>query len=155
MTSLVEITRDNFHRFQNRILEIERISFPTPWTAGSFREEMEKAVSHIRAVTVGDSLAGYLCFWMFADEIHLMNIAVHPENRRNGIGRQLLESMIRTGLSHEVQVVWLEVRPSNSPARLMYHRAGFRNIGQRPKYYRDTGEDAIVMCLRLFDNNDK
>jgi ribosomal-protein-alanine N-acetyltransferase len=76
-----------------------------------------------------------------------MNIAVRPGLRRQGLGRMLLGRMIAFAKSERVCAVWLEVRPSNVIARKLYEKMGFTEAGRRPKYYRDTQEDAIIMCL--------
>jgi ribosomal-protein-alanine N-acetyltransferase len=149
MISLVEITEKNFQLFQRYILAIENASFPSPWTLNAFRQELNKVVSHFWALTVDEVLAGYICFWIFAGEIHLMNIAVYPKMRRKGFGCYLLAKMIEVGKSRMIGKAWLEVRPSNVRARALYQKMGFRETGRRPRYYADTNEDAIAMSLPL------
>lgn len=149
MISVIEITHENFHRFQDRIMDIERVSFPSPWSANAFSQELNRPLSTFWALLVGQTLAGYICFWVIADEIHLMNIAIHPAMRRRGLGRYLLTRMIRAGVSKGVRRVWLEVRPSNLTARHLYLLTGFTESGRRRRYYSDTNEDAIIMSLQL------
>jgi ribosomal-protein-alanine N-acetyltransferase len=150
MISLVKITEKNFLPFQHHILEIENSSFPSPWTLHAFRQELSRVISQFWALTVDEMLAGYICFWIFAGEIHLMNIAVHPKMRRKGFGVYLLTAMIEVGKSRAIGKAWLEVRPSNVKAQALYRKMGFREIGRRPRYYTDTNEDAIIMSLHLF-----
>jgi ribosomal-protein-alanine N-acetyltransferase len=152
MIRLLEITEENFEHFQSPILEIEKSSFPSPWGLNAFAEEINRPISHFWALLVGEALEGYICFWTFSGEAHLMKIAVHPEVRGKGFGRYLLSKMIELGRSMAVQTVWLEVRPSNAVARGLYTKMGFRETGRRPRYYRDTNEEAIVMCLPLLDS---
>lgn len=152
MTSLVDITIDNFDRFQDDILEIEKSSFLSPWSRNAFREELTRQVSHLWALIVDGEVSGYICFWMCAGEIHVMNIAVHPKRRRQGLGRYLLTKMLEKGNSKGVKAAWLEVRPSNFIARVLYQKAGFTEKGRRSRYYRDTNEDAIVMSLSIFQD---
>jgi ribosomal-protein-alanine N-acetyltransferase len=149
MISLVDITPNNFHRFQGDILEIESVSFPSPWSLSAFRQEVNCALSHLWALLINTSFAGYICFWMFGGEIHLMNIAVHPLRRGKGLGSHLLNRMIEEGIAKGVETAWLEVRPSNLAAKGLYEKAGFKEISRRPQYYRDTNEDGIVMALSL------
>jgi ribosomal-protein-alanine N-acetyltransferase len=149
MISVVEITRDSFHRFQDSILAIEKVSFPSPWSLNAFSQELNRSVSNLWALLVDRKLGGYICFWVIADEIHLMNIAIHPSMRRRGLARYLLARMIREGVSKGVRRVWLEVRPSNVTARHLYQEAGFVETGRRHRYYSDTNEDAIIMSLLL------
>ncbi|MBW2095336.1 MAG: ribosomal protein S18-alanine N-acetyltransferase [Deltaproteobacteria bacterium] len=149
MISLIRVTANNFDRFAQEILAIEKVSFPSPWTLDAFREEVQRSFSSLWVLLDQDELVGYLCFWSMAGELHLMNIAVHPRRRGEGLGGMLLEKMITTGISDGADCALLEVRPSNRRARELYKNVGFREIGRRTRYYRDTGEDAILMALQL------
>lgn len=149
MSSLVEVTAGNFPIFQLDILEIERNSFPSPWSLNSFSTEIDLSISHFWATLIDAVIEGYICFWIFANETHLMNLAVHPEWRGKGLGERLLCKMIEVGISEGAKRAWLEVRPSNLVARSLYEKAGFKKVGFRPRYYRETNEDAIIMSLSL------
>ena len=149
MTVLVNITQGNYETYLDAIMEIERLSFPTPWSRNAFVQELTNPVSHLWALLAGGALSGYICFWMFDSEIQLINVAVHPEKRGNGLGLFLLEKMIETGVANGMHKIWLEVRTSNLPAQKLYDKLGFSTVGRRPLYYRDTNEDAILMSLSL------
>jgi ribosomal-protein-alanine N-acetyltransferase len=149
MTSLLEVTGENFSIFQWDILEIERKSFPFPWDFDSFAKEIDRPISHLWVSLIDEVLGGYICFWIFANETHLMNVAVHPEWRGKGLGERLLSKMIEVGISNGAETAWLEVRRSNLVARSLYRKAGFKELGFRPRYYRETNEDAIIMSLRF------
>ncbi len=149
MISLVDITTENFPLYQTKVMAIEGASFPSPWSLRVFRDEINNPVSHLRALILNEELGGYICYWMFGGEIHLMNIAIHPEKRGRGLGHYLLSKMIEEGISEGFETVWLEVRPSNVRATSMYRNAGFKEIARRPLYYKDTNEDGIVMSLSL------
>ncbi|MBW1798223.1 MAG: ribosomal protein S18-alanine N-acetyltransferase [Deltaproteobacteria bacterium] len=149
MSSLVEVTGGNFPIFQLDILEIERNSFPSPWDLSSFLSEIDRSISHFWGLLIDEVLEGYICFWIFANEAHLMNIAVHPKWRGKGLGERLLCKMIEVGISEGAKTAWLEVRPSNLVARSLYEKAGFKEVGFRPRYYKEKNEDAIIMSLPL------
>lgn len=149
MRRLFRLTPKDFPGFREAILAIERASFPTPWTVRAFEEEVRNPVSHLWVSTQEQQLEGYICFWVVAGEVHLMNVAVRPEIRRVGVGSLLLSKMIEAGISEGARCVWLEVRPSNRPALALYEKAGFREVGRRRRYYMDTGEDAVIMVLDL------
>ena len=149
MSSLVEVTGENFPIFQGDILEIERNSFPSPWDFNSFLSEIDRSISHFWVLLIDEVLEGYICFWIFANETHLMNIAVHPKWRGKGLGERLLCKMIEVGISEGAKTAWLEVRPSNLVARSLYEKAGFKEVGFRPRYYKETNEDAIIMSFTL------
>jgi [ribosomal protein S18]-alanine N-acetyltransferase len=135
-----------------RILEIERLAFPAPWTLASFERELTLPFSRIMLAIpetgAGASIAGFLCRWLIADECHILNIAVHPESRRLGIGSVLLTESINEAKSTGTNVITLEVRRSNLPARQLYRKFEFEERRLRRHYY-GPGEDAIVMELRF------
>jgi [ribosomal protein S18]-alanine N-acetyltransferase len=149
MTPIVEITTKNFHVYIDQILEIENRSFVSPWSRDSFQSEMKNPASFLWALIVNEAVVGYVCFWVFDSEIQIVNIAVNLNQRGQGFGRFLLEKLIEVGITKGVRSVWLEVRPSNLTAKGLYQKLGFEQMGRRPRYYRDTGEDAIVMSLKL------
>jgi ribosomal-protein-alanine N-acetyltransferase len=128
------------------VLSIERRSFQTPWSLAMFVLELSKP-SGICLCVPGDhgGLAGYLVCSRYADVWHLMNIAVSPDRRREGIATRLMENLFdEAGSSARFT---LEVRTSNRSAIAMYERFGFRPSGHRRRYYHDNGEDALVMWL--------
>jgi [ribosomal protein S18]-alanine N-acetyltransferase len=94
-------------------------------------------------------VAGYLCLWEVADEVHITNIAVHPAARRQGIARAMLGHVLDDAARRSLSLVGLEVRPTNVEARTLYESFGFRVVGRRRGYYYDTGEDALIMEARL------
>jgi len=152
MNTFLKITQKNFYTLKDDILLIEESSFLSPWSLHSFKEETKRVISHLWALKDRQTLAGYICFWLFGGEIHVMNIAVHPDKRGEGFGSHLLQKAISVGISKKIEKIWLEVRPSNYAARALYRKAGFLEIARRPRYYTDSNEDAIVMALHLLGN---
>ncbi len=130
-------------------MSIEAVSFPTPWSVNQFLVELKSPVSQLWVLSGAAGVRGYICFQLYCGELHLLNIAVHPEQRGRGLARRLLAGMIEVGKGEDVERAWLEVRPSNDAARGLYERAGFKEILRRRRYYMDTGEDAIIMALDL------
>lgn len=131
-----------------QVISIERRAFPTPWSLAMFVLELSKPSSIcLTGVEVegsrGGRLLGYAICSRYADVWHLMNIAVDPAHRRRGVGSALLRSLIERAGPQESYT--LEVRPSNPTAIALYERFGFRVAGTRPRYYQDTGEDAVIM----------
>ena len=128
------------------VLVIERASFSMPWSRGAFLYEIEQNQAARCWVGREDGrIVGYICLWEVADELHVTNVAVHPEARRRGIARGLLESVFARARAAGSRLVVLEVRPSNAEAVGLYESFGFRVVGRRRGYYYDTGEDAFVM----------
>jgi ribosomal-protein-alanine N-acetyltransferase len=143
--------RDATHRDLPRILEIERLAFPTPWSLSSFKRELTLPFSRLTVAIVdgkNPAAAGFLCRWLVADECHILNVAVHPDYRRVGVGAELMKLAIAEARARGASLVTLEVRRSNLPARSLYRKFEFEERRLRRHYY-GVGEDAIVMELRL------
>jgi ribosomal-protein-alanine N-acetyltransferase len=134
------------------VLEIERRSFAQPWSRAFFEKEL--ATPFARLLVVEEEgfprsrVVGYTCRWRVSDEIHLLNVAVHPERRGLGYGRELVTAVVEEARAGAGRVVFLEVRAGNVVARRLYRQLGFRDLGVRRGYY-GPGQDAIVMELRL------
>lgn len=141
------VVRDLAAEHLDGVMEIERQSFPTPWSRALFEEEVGRSFSHsiVALSDPGGEVLGYAVCWTVAEESHLLNIAVHPKARERGIGRLLLRECIRRGATSRSRSIYLEVRPANEPALALYRREGFRFVGIRRGYYTDTGEDALVL----------
>lgn len=134
----------------DEVMAIERAAFQTPWSRGAFRYELtQNRVARSLIVRMGRQLVGYLCLWEIGHEIHITNLAVHPSFRRRGVARLLLGRVLDDARKADVELVFLEVRPTNVEALGLYQRFGFSVIGRRKGYYFDTGEDALVMEARL------
>lgn len=141
-----------------RILEIERLGFPSPWTLASFQRELTLPFSRVIVAMPGTTdgrrhpqdaqILGFLCRWLIADECHILNICVHPDSRRLGIGAVLMREAILEAKTAGVNVVTLEVRRSNLAARQLYRKLEFEERRLRRHYY-GPGEDAIIMELRF------
>ena len=130
----------------DEVLAIEQASFAMPWSRGAFLYEMQQ--NRVARCWVGREdgrVVGYICLWEVTDELHVTNVAVHPDARRRGFARALLESVFAHARVAGSRIVLLEVRPSNTEAIPLYESFGFRVIGRRRGYYYDTGEDALVM----------
>ena len=125
------------------VIAIERRSFPTPWSLAMFVLELSKPSGVCLAAVGADTLVGYLICSRYADVWHLMNIAVDPSGRRRGYAQAMLDELIERAGAEDAYT--LEVRTSNAPAIALYERFGFRSAGTRPRYYHDTGEDAVIM----------
>jgi ribosomal-protein-alanine N-acetyltransferase len=135
----------------DEVLAIERASFTMPWSRGAFLYELQQnRVARCWVARVGHGeVIGYLCLWEVADELHITNVAVRPDARRQGVARALIRSVLEDGRRRGFKLVVLEVRPSNHHALSLYESFGFRVVGRRHGYYYDTGEDALVMEIGL------
>jgi ribosomal-protein-alanine N-acetyltransferase len=133
-----------------RLLEIEHVCFPVPWSGAMFVSQLGLGDIAINLVLREEgSIIGYAVAWAAAGEIHLLSIAILPEKRGRGLADKLLDEVVERGKEKGGERVILEVRIGNAAARRFYEKRGFRHVGERKGYYRDSGEDAIVMELRL------
>ena len=131
-----------------RIAEVEREVFSDPWPEAFFRGELAQTGVHARVAEFGGELAGYSMAWLGEGAGHLGNIAVVPGRRRRGIARRLVEDLLEAARVRGADPLALEVRVSNFAAQGLYRAQGFRLAGLRRRYYRDTGEDALIMEWR-------
>ncbi len=129
------------------LLIIESASFIQPWSKAIFHFELSKSPSTIYVARRGPGtpVLGYICFWEVADEFQMLNLAVHPDHRRQGLGRTLLTILLKKAEGKKTSRVFLEVRPSNLTALALYRSVGFRILYRRPGYYPPEGEEALVM----------
>jgi ribosomal-protein-alanine N-acetyltransferase len=132
-----------------RLMEIEAAGFLHPWSEPLLRAEMSHAWSRQVAAAAGGRLLGYIIFWLVHDEVHVLNVATAPEARRQGVARALMDEAVAVGRARGARLSTLEVRRSNAPAITLYRSLGYREVGVRPRYYAEEGEDAIVMTLEF------
>ena len=132
-----------------RIDEIERRSYPTPWSRSMFAGELSKPTSICFGAFEADAdegaLVGYLIVSRYVDAWHVMNVAVDPANRGRGIATMLLQRLFELTADDARRGYTLEVRVSNATAIALYERLGFEARGLRRGYYTDNREDALIM----------
>ena len=135
------------------LMEIEQLSFPTPWSKDLFVKEYHSRFSKVFLAQAPhvekQRILGYICLWFVFDEVHILNLACHPHFRRQNVATALLEHCLYLLCDSRTKKVFLEVRESNHAARALYAKFGFKPIGLRKGYYTDTREDAIVMFLEV------
>ena len=133
----------------DEIAALEGRAFPVPWKRSYFEAEVGQPFRFNRvARDRAGRLAGYLFCAFAAGEIHVHKIAVTEGWRRRGVARLLMADLFSFAERTLADIVYLEVRPSNSPARLFYATLGFAEAGRRPRYYLD-GEDALVLSVAV------
>lgn len=133
------------HSDLDKILEIERVSFPAPWTRTMFVEEMSNRSARLVVFLEEKRIVGYMCFWEVLDEAHLLNIAVHPDRRGQGYGKFMMERLEEICLKDGLKRIILDVGRRNVRARGLYRACGFQSIGFRKNYYTVVKDDAVVM----------
>jgi ribosomal-protein-alanine N-acetyltransferase len=139
----------------DEVVYIEETSGLNRWGYESYKRELFTNPNSLMLVArsphlSGQGVIGFFAGWTVADEMHINNIAAHPDYRRQGVGRKLIEQAISEGTLRGVEFVLLEVRASNEIAQNLYKKMGFNYVSRRRDYYRSPTEDAFVMKLRLY-----
>jgi ribosomal-protein-alanine N-acetyltransferase len=141
------------------LVRLEEQSFSAPWTRRMFETELtgnpfaQFWAARVRGAGGEMELVGYICFWVVFEELRVMNVAVAPPWRRQGIARELLHQALRHGQRQGARRALLEVRASNLAGIQLYQLAGFRVWGRRQGYYSHPTEDAILMGLDPIEMN--
>jgi [ribosomal protein S18]-alanine N-acetyltransferase len=133
-----------------RIERIERAVFSSPWSRASFESLLGRDdVDFWVLLDSEGEIGGYAIAWWIGAEGEVGNLAVAPEQRRQGCGGRLLNVLLERARAREVSDLYLEVRASNDAAQSLYRSRGFQPLGVRPNYYSSPQEDALVMHLSL------
>jgi len=129
-----------------KLAEIEKLCFASPWSASAFREELSNVCARYLVAEKDGVVVGYGGMWLILTEAHITNVAVLAQYRGKGYGKRLLQGLMRLAYDElGIQMMTLEVRKSNAIARSLYETHGFRVEGVRPHYYENNGEDALIM----------
>ena len=128
-----------------QVAELEKQCFSDPWSEKSIASELENKLAYWLVALEGETVAGYIGSQTVMDETDMMNVAVHPDYRRKGIAEALVTGLVDALKQRGSRCLTLEVRASNEPAKALYDKLGFSQIGRRPKYYRNPREDALIL----------
>jgi ribosomal-protein-alanine N-acetyltransferase len=155
MSAILKESALNFRPMQAadlpEVVEIERRSYPHPWTHVIFSDCLQAGYSCWVCGRRGGGIEGYGVISVAGDESHLLNICVRPESQHQGLGKKLLSHLIAIARRHNAEVIFLEVRPSNVAARRLYAAADFNELGNRRDYYPagEGREDALILARTL------
>jgi [ribosomal protein S18]-alanine N-acetyltransferase len=130
------------------MLEIDRRCFGGHWSEDTYRRELDSPNGHFIGRFDGEQLVGMGCFWSILDEAHITLMAILPEYRGRGWGKDLLVGLMAEAVAIGMHHATLEVRASNEVAVKLYEKMGFETLGHRKKYYQNPEEDALVMWCR-------
>ncbi len=128
-----------------QVAQLEKICFSDPWSEKSVSSELSNSLSLWLVALDGETVAGYIGSQTVLDETDMMNVAVHPDFRRQGIAEALVTELVAQLKQMESHSLTLEVRASNAPAKALYEKLGFTLAGRRPNYYRIPKEDAYIL----------
>jgi ribosomal-protein-alanine N-acetyltransferase len=148
-----------FRRMQpadlDRVAAIEAVAYPFPWSRAIFQDCL-RADYECHVLVGSDEVVGYGVLSSGANEAHILNVCVAPEEQGKGYGRRIVKRLLDLARWHRSERVYLEVRPSNPNAIALYESIGFNEFGRRPNYYpgKRGREDALVMAMELLDPAD-
>jgi len=128
-----------------QIAFLEKLCFQDPWSESSIASELNNSLSLWLVAMEDDTVVGYVGSQTVLGWTDMMNIAVHPDHRRKKIGEQLVLSLEKELRKKESTCLTLEVRASNEPAKSLYYKLGFLEVGRRKNYYRNPKEDALIL----------
>ena len=128
-----------------QIAALEKICFSDPWSEQSIASELDNKLAFWLVATEGETVAGYIGSQTVMEETDMMNVAVHPDFRRQGIAEALVSGLVEHLKAMGSHCLTLEVRASNAPAIALYEKLGFAEIGRRKNYYRNPREDALIL----------
>jgi [ribosomal protein S18]-alanine N-acetyltransferase len=135
-----------------QVVAIDQMAFGLPWPARSFQFELtDNPASRCWVADLDGLVIGMVVAWLIVDEIHIATIAIHPDFRKQGFGEKLLLHVLRSAKADGAVSSFLEVREGNDAAIKMYRKFGYIESGRREGYYKDNGEDAILMTLASLD----
>lgn len=151
-----------------QVIELDRLCFGGLWTLEGYRQELESPTSDVLAISIPEAaksaspispeseiLVGISCVWAVLDEAHITILGVHPNYRRQGIGQRLLTGILDVARKRGLERATLEVKASNQAALSLYQKFDFQEAGRRRGYYKDTGEDALILWRGGLQNLDK
>jgi len=133
----------------DEVVEIEKASMPSPWSKELFEEELRRSAAHYFVIEEENLVAGYMGYWEAPQEAHIINLAVGPRFRNQGLGQNMVERCLEFAAQRGAHLATLEVRDSNESAKRLYEKCGFRTVAIRKKYYQDNQEDAVIMLRDL------
>jgi [ribosomal protein S18]-alanine N-acetyltransferase len=135
------------------LLELEAILQQCPeaatWSASTLAEALAQDSSYFLVARQGQRIAGFISGRRVLDEAEVLNLAIKPDFRRNGIGKALVQELLQLFARDRVTNVFLEVRSSNANAIAFYQRQDFRQVGERPAYYQNPAEPALLLALQM------
>ena len=131
------------------IAELEKLCFSDPWSENSIASEVDNPLPYWLVAEMDGIVVGYVGSQTVLDASDMMNLAVSPNYRREGIGQALVNALVAHLQQNKVIALLLEVRVSNAPAIALYESLGFEQVGRRPKYYHNPREDALILRKEL------
>ena len=128
-----------------QVAQLERLCFSDPWSETSIAGELSNPLSHWLVSVEEETVTGYVGSQTVLGETDMMNVGVHPGHRRRGVAEALVKALVSDLKAQGSRCLTLEVRASNDPAKSLYEKLGFSQVGKRPGYYRNPKEDALIL----------
>ncbi|MBE9222823.1 ribosomal protein S18-alanine N-acetyltransferase [Cyanobacterium stanieri LEGE 03274] len=137
----------------SEVIELDQICFGGLWSLEGYKREIESPNSTLLIITTDikneEKIIGLGCFWAIVEEAHVTILAIHPDFQRQGLGKMLLEKLLKQAKEKGLERATLEVSEHNQSAIALYEKFGFALAGRRKKYYQATGADALIFWKKL------
>jgi len=141
-----------------KVLELDELCFGGLWSLDAYKREIESPNSYLLIININQDLSkkviGLGCFWAILEEAHITILAIHPNFQRQGLGSLLLENLLNEAVKRKLERATLEVGENNNKAINLYQKFGFKEAGRRKKYYKKTGEDALILWKSFNEYSD-
>lgn len=141
----------------SQVLELDQICFGGFWSLDGYRREIDSPNSTLLIITIPDNnetkVIGLGCFWVILEEAHITLLAVYPDFQGQGLGKLLLFSLLEDAVKRKLERATLEVKETNYIALSLYEKFGFKIAGKRKNYYKNTGEDALILWRKDLDSD--
>lgn len=135
------------------VLELDELCFGGLWSLDGYKREIESPNSCLLILTINidksEKIIGLGCFWAIIDEAHLTILAIHPDFQGQGLGKLLLGKLLEEAENRNLERATLEVGENNNKALNLYQQFDFKEAGRRKKYYKKTGEDALILWKKF------
>ncbi len=134
-----------------RLAALEKVSFSTPWSEAGLRDELTRKDNRFFVASDENGIIGYIGANNVLGEVYITNIAVFPDFKRHGVGELLVNHLVKISQNEKADFVTLEVRESNEPAKRLYKKLGFSEVGKRTNFYEKPREDALIFTRYLLN----
>jgi [ribosomal protein S18]-alanine N-acetyltransferase len=132
----------------DEVVELDRRSLGGMWTRNGYQRELDSPNSDLLILSTPNAVLGCGCLWAILEEGHITTLAIDPSVQNQGLGQALLQALLASARQRGLEWATLEVRVTNQRAIALYEKFGFAAVGERKKYYQDTGENALILWRR-------
>ena len=132
-----------------KVTQIEKEIFSDPWSFNAFKTDLNNEMAYPLVAELENLVIGYSNLYIVAGEVQIGNFAVAPGYRKRGVGKKIMDEIIKIAVENKCETIFLEVRESNEPAKALYSSFDFKPVGLRRDYYSNPRESAVIMAREV------